>query len=104
MEQCKKMVDFWWDLQNIKRDEDLFREGGKFYDEKKDGLINCWLFQIRNFLNSTFEYKNDKGIIINFKIKDLDKVKKRLLIKELGNGIGVNNFLYIYDKYLSFLS
>ena len=68
-------------------------------DEKKDGLTNYWCYEIRKFLNSNFEYKNNEGIVINFKIKNLDKARKRFLINELGKEINVKHFLELFDKF-----
>ena len=97
--QMKKMVSLWWDEQELEKNQSLFQPGGRFYDEKKDGLTNYWCYEIRKFLNSNFEYKNNEGIVINFKIKNLDKARKRFLINELGKEINVKHFLELFDKF-----
>ncbi len=99
-EQIVKLCELWWETRDLHKDQSLFMPFGKYYIEKSYNAARCWRWQIEQFINCDFEYKNDDGTDVVFKPKNLDKYLLERLIGQLGIGIGLfpRDLLSIYKR------
>jgi len=88
-EQIRNMCKFWWDSRDLEKDQKMFRE-------KNYSMETCWKWQLKQFLNTSFVYKNNLGETKTFIVNDLDEHIKIRLIRQLGVDIGL--FLRDFEK------
>ena len=93
-EQIREMCRLWWDIRDIDKDQEKFRNNNGTAED-------CWIWQLKQFLNTEYEYVDKFNQIQTFKIKDLDEFIKIRLIRQLGYEIGffLRDFERIYYEY-----
>ena len=100
--QIKKLCSLWWKSRDIDKDHSLFKIGGPYYIEGSYNAERCWIWQIKQFINSEFEYIDKNNIKQVFKPIDLDEELLERLIGQLSIDIGLffRDFIKIYRKYI----
>ena len=83
----RDMCDHWWSQRTVEDDHALFQEGGPHHLPGQFNVNRCWMWQIHQFLHSTFSCVDHDGITRTFQPKD-HPLKERM-VSQLGVGIGL---------------
>jgi len=99
---CKQIVtlcNLWWDTRDIKKNQAMFQNGGKYYTRDSFNVMNWWKYELREFLNTPFTYLENNNEL-QFTPISLDESLRVRLIAQLGCGIGLfyRDFLSVAKK------
>lgn len=91
----------WWASRDIYADQSLFQPKGRHYSPGGFGATRCWLWQMAQFLQSTFEHEDDAGQQHSFRPCDLTQPLQQRFIGKLGLEIGLfyRDMEKLYKKY-----
>ena len=102
--QVRLLCASWWKTRNIFEDQARFQPGGEYHvAEGGFNATRCWLWQISQFLHTTFEYVDEHDAKQMFRPIDLDEDVQRRVVGQLGVDIGLfyRDFSKLYRQVLS---
>ena len=78
----RDMCDHWWSQRTVEDDHALFQEGGPHHLPGQFNVNRCWMWQIHQFLHSTFSCVDHDGITRTFQPKD-HPLKERMVYQAM---------------------
>ena len=95
----RDMCARWWRGRDVWADQALFRRGGRLHAPKQHNAARCWVWQIRQFLGTTFRYTDPvEGHERRFAPRELPPELRRRLVAQLGCHLGI-----LHGHWLPFL-
>ena len=85
----RDLCERWWLQRDIWADQSLFQKGGAFHRPRQHNATRCWVWQVRQFLHTTFEHKDASGCTSSFRPLDLPPPLRERLVAQLSCHLGI---------------